>query len=39
MGQAVANSNFLVVICTPTYAERANKRQIGVGYKSMVITS
>jgi hypothetical protein len=39
MEQAVANSNFPVVICTPTYAERANKRQIGVGYESMVITS
>jgi hypothetical protein len=38
MEQAVANSNFPVVICTPTYAERANKRQ-AVGYESMVITS
>jgi|SRR5579864_934362 len=39
MEKAVAESNFVVVVCTPTYAERANKRQGGVGYESMVITS
>jgi len=39
MEQAVAENNFVVVVCTPTYAERANKRQGGVGYESMVITS
>lgn len=39
MEQAVAESNFVVVVCTPIYAERANKRQGGVGYESMVITS
>lgn len=39
MERAVAESNFVVVVCTPTYAERANKRQGGVGYESMVITS
>ena len=39
MEQAVADSNFVIVICTPTYAERANKRQGGVGYESMVITA
>ena len=39
MEQAVADSNFVVVVCTPTYADRANKRQGGVGYESMVITS
>lgn len=39
MEQAVAESNFVIVVCTPTYAERANKRQGGVGYESMVITS
>jgi TIR domain-containing protein len=39
MEQAVAKSDFVVVVCTPTYAERANKRQGGVGYESMVITS
>jgi TIR domain len=39
MEQAVAESDFVVVVCTPTYAERANRRQGGVGYESMVITS
>jgi hypothetical protein len=39
MEQAVADSDFVVVVCTPVYAERANKRQGGVGYESMVITS
>lgn len=39
MEQAVADSDFIVVVCTPAYAERANKRQGGVGYESMVITS
>ena len=38
MEQAVAESDFVIVVCTPTYAERANKRE-GVGYESMVITS
>jgi hypothetical protein len=39
MEQAVAESDFVIVICTPTYGERANKREGGVGYESMVITS
>lgn len=39
MEQAVVDSNFVIVVCTPTYAERANKRQGGVGYESMVITA
>jgi hypothetical protein len=39
MEQAVAASNFVMVVCTPTYAERANRRQGGVGYESMVITA
>jgi len=39
MEQAVADSDFVIVVCTPTYAERANKRQGGVGYESMVITA
>jgi hypothetical protein len=38
MEKAVADSNFVIVVCTPTYSERANKRQGGVGYESMVIT-
>jgi hypothetical protein len=39
MEQAVAESNFVIVVCTPTYAERANKREGGVGYESVVITA
>lgn len=39
MEQAVMDSNFVIVVCTQTYAERANKRQGGVGYESMVITA
>lgn len=39
MEQAVAESDFVVVVCTPTYALRANNREGGVGYESMVITS
>jgi hypothetical protein len=39
MEQAVADSYFVIVVCTPMYTERANKRQGGVGYESMVITA
>jgi hypothetical protein len=39
MEQTVAKSNFVIVVCTTTYAERANKREGGVGYESMIITS
>jgi len=39
MEQAVAGSDFVIVVCTPTYAERANKRQGGVGYESTIITA
>ncbi len=39
MEHGVAESDFVIAVCTPTYAERANKRQGGVGYESMVITA
>ena len=39
MEEAVVDSDFVIVVCTPTYATRANKRQGGVGYESMVITA
>jgi hypothetical protein len=39
MEQAVANSDFVIVVCTPNYAERANKRQGGVGYESIIVTA
>jgi hypothetical protein len=38
MEQGVSSSDFVIVVCTATYAERANRRQGGVGYESMVIT-
>jgi TIR domain len=39
MERAVADSDFVIIVCTPTYADRANKRQGGVGYESTVITA
>ena len=39
MEQGIESSDFVIVVCTPTYAERANSRDGGVGYESMVITS
>ncbi len=33
------DSDFVIVVCTPNYAERADKREGGVGYESMVITA
>jgi TIR domain len=39
MEQAVTKSDFVVVICTENYATRANNREGGVGYESMIITS
>ena len=39
MEQGVESSDFVIVVCTPAYADRANSRDGGVGYESMVITS
>ena len=38
MEQGVSQSDFVMVVCTPGYAQRADGRQGGVGYESMVIT-
>ncbi len=38
MEQGIESSDFVIVVCTPTYAEKANNREGGVGYESMVIT-
>jgi hypothetical protein len=38
MEQSIEYSDFVIVICTPTYAERANNREGGVGYETRVIT-
>src|SRR5579859_5309870 len=37
MERSVESSDFVILICTPTYAEKANSRDGGVGYESMVI--
>ena len=37
MERNIENCDFVIVICTPTYAEKANNREGGVGYESMVI--
>jgi hypothetical protein len=39
MEQGVEGSDLVIVVCTPAYAEKANSRDGGVGYESMVITS
>jgi hypothetical protein len=39
MERGAADSDFVIVVGTPTYAERANRRERGVGYESMVITA
>lgn len=38
MERSIRNCDFVIVVCTPTYAEKANSREGGVGYESMVIT-
>ncbi len=39
MEMAVADSNYVAIICTEEYANRANQREGGVGWESMIITS
>lgn len=39
MEQSVTRAEFVLVICTPTYAERSEERSGGVGYESNIITS
>lgn len=38
MERAVAESDFVLVVCTPAYAKKANNRSGGVGYEAMIIT-
>src|ERR1019366_1266774 len=38
MEDAIASSKYVLLICTPEYAEKANTRTGGVGYESMVVT-
>jgi len=39
MERAVADSDYVAIICTEEYANRANQREGGVGWESMIITS
>lgn len=39
MERSVADSDIVLVICTPNYASKANQRTGGVGYEAMIITS
>ena len=39
MEQAIATSDFVVIVCTEKYAQRANDRDGGVGYETGPITS
>jgi hypothetical protein len=38
MEGSVSKSKFVVLICTPPYAKRANDREGGVGYEATIIT-
>ena len=39
MERAVADSDFVLAICTPGYRERSDERRGGVGYEGHIITS
>ena len=39
MERAVTDSDFVLVICTPGYRERSDRRRGGVGYEGHIITS
>jgi len=39
MEKAIAESDFVLIVCTPTYAKKANERYGGVGYEATIITA
>lgn len=39
MEESISTSDFVLIVCTPSYATKANQRQGGVGYEAMIITS
>jgi len=39
MESNIVASDFVIIICTPAYAAKSNKRDGGVGYEAMIITS
>jgi hypothetical protein len=38
MERAIRESDFVVIVCTPSYAKRADERVRGVGYETTIIT-
>src|SRR5680860_1459201 len=38
MERSIRESDFVVIVCTPNYAKRANQRLHGVGYETAIIT-
>lgn len=38
MEEGIRNADHVLIVCTPTYAKRANERQGGVGVESVIIT-
>jgi hypothetical protein len=38
MEESVRDSDFVILICTPDYARKANNREGGVGYEATIIT-
>ena len=39
MEKSVVGSDFVLIVCTPIYKDKANDRDGGVGYEAMIITS
>jgi len=39
MEESIRTSDFVLIVCTPAYATKANNRAGGVGYEAMIITS
>ena len=39
MEKAVRESDYVIIVCTPTYKERSDNRVGGVGYEGHIITS
>ena len=39
MEESIGTSDFVLIVCTPDYATKANDRTGGVGYEAMIITS
>lgn len=38
MEQEVEAADFALVVCTPSYAHKSNKRQGGVGYEQQIVS-